>query len=243
MTSSEFDEYVELSRQISYEFAKFKSKRDEDQPNVPPRLERLLMDRAEIIKKAEDKPRAYQQIIGSKPPKPYLVFADDNEQVDALMIAHKNQISEMNRNSEEIMKDDILIFSGESDEWQRKKILEEAKKRKTPIMAMYCLDEGIDVPEFQSAILVSSSSSQRQYIQRRGRILRAGEKGKIANLYDIIVLPRSGDYDEIQSLVATEVIKKERNRIEELSRDALNKNDAILKFEKEIEHLGFGLII
>ena len=43
---------------------------------------------------------------------------------------------------------------------------------------MYCLDEGIDVPEFQGAILVSSASSMRQYIQRRGRILRVQLKEK-----------------------------------------------------------------
>ena len=57
-------------------------------------------------------------------------------------------------------------------------MITEAKQRSIPMIGMYCLDEGIDIPELQSAIIVSSSRSKRQYIQRRGRILRIGKKEK-----------------------------------------------------------------
>ena len=54
---------------------------------------------------------------------------------------------------------------------------------------MYCLDEGIDVPEFKGAVLVASSRSKRQYIQRRGRVLRNHPSKKYAVIHDILVIP------------------------------------------------------
>ena len=80
---------------------------------------------------------------------------------------------------------------------------------------MYCLDEGVDVPEFQSAILISSYTS---YIQRRGRILRTSAREKIAHLYDIIVFPNpdisTTDMEETKIIVS-----KEKERVMKLSQD------------------------
>lgn len=242
LSESEFDEYVQLSLKIKQAFALIKRKEDStDLPVLSTKLEKLLLERAEILKTAEDKIRAYKEVIESNPNIPYVVFADDEEQVARLQIAHKEQISKMNKNSTIILRDDMTVFSGKSSDWQRKKILDEVKIRKTPVMAMYCLDEGIDVPEFQSAIIVSSSSSHRQYIQRRGRILRLGQKGKVAQLYDIIVLPPY-EQDPLRNEIAKEAITKERERILELAEDSVNKYHVILKLEEEIRRLGFGHI-
>jgi len=239
----EFENYVEYTIRIDQLFARLKNKENSfNNIEIPERLERLLMDRAEIIKKANDKIRSFKQIINSRPEKPYIVFADDNDQVELLKTAYKEQISQINLVNREFLRDDLLVFSGKSEIWQRNKILNEAVLHKTPIFAMYCLDEGIDVPEFQSAILVSSSTSERQYIQRRGRILRSGRKGKIANLYDIVVISAPSK-DAYKNSIANDIIIKEKKRILELSNDAINKWEVIKKFEDEVERLGFGATI
>ena len=106
-----------------------------------------------------------------------------------------------------------------------------------PIFAMYCLDEGIDVPEFQSAILVSSSASKRQYIQRRGRILRTS-KSKIAHLYDIVVLPNAEMADDNMEDVM-QIIEKEKDRINELSHDAMNRWEVDETIDNKLKELGF----
>lgn len=243
LSADEFEEYVELSLQIKQEFARLKVKESSvNLPVLPRRLEQLLRDRAEKLKKCRDKPRTYKEIVAAKPKMPYVVFADDKQQAAEIEQAHKEEMQELSRKLGEVVKDDMMIFSGELDDWQREKILAEAKLRATPLLAMYCLDEGVDVPELKSAIIVSSSASKRQYIQRRGRILRLGERGKVAELYDIIVLPRP-DPDPVRNEIAREAIIKERERLEELSNDAENRYDVLLKFDKERERLGFGYIV
>ncbi|KPQ31280.1 MAG: Rad25-like DNA helicase [Phormidium sp. OSCR] len=55
------------------------------------------------------------------------------------------------------------------------------------LVASHVLNEGVDVPEARVAILLSGSGSNREYIQRLGRVLRRGnDPGKQAILYEVI---------------------------------------------------------
>ena len=237
LNESEYSEYAEYSKIIRKTYAQMKNTKD---PVMRRRLEKKynknLMNRSETIKKANDKIRAYGQILLASPKKPYIVFADDNDHVDKLKEMHKETIRCINlERSDNLEKDDIMIFSGELNPDEREKVLEEAKNNQTPLFAMYCLDEGVDVPEFQSAILVSSSTSKRQYIQRRGRILRTSKK-KIAYLYDIVVLPNPHSY-YVDPADAETIVEKEKNRIHELAKDAINRRDAMKIFDDKIKEL------
>lgn len=57
------------------------------------------------------------------------------------------------------------------------------------ILAMKCLDEGVDVPRTQYAVFCSSTGNPRQYVQRRGRVLRAHADKSFAYIYDMVVKP------------------------------------------------------
>lgn len=57
------------------------------------------------------------------------------------------------------------------------------------LVAIRCLDEGINIPSIKSALILSSNDDYREFVQRRGRILRKYEDKKFADIYDIIVLP------------------------------------------------------
>ena len=239
LNESEYAEYTDYSASIRQVYAQLKHMKDNtSKSRLEKKYNRLVMKRAVIIKKAKDKPRAYGRILLSSPKKPYIVFADDNDHIDVLKKVHKDTIRKINlQRSNDLEKDDIMTFSGKLSPDEREKIMEETKNNQTPMFAMYCLDEGIDVPEFQSAILVSSSTSKREYIQRRGRILRTSGK-KVAYLYDVIVLPNPHSY-VVDQKDADAIIEHEKVRIHKLAADAINKWDAINTFERKLRDLGY----
>lgn len=55
---------------------------------------------------------------------------------------------------------------------------------------MKCLDEGVDIPRTEQAIFCSSTGNPRQFIQRRGRILRKHDEKRFAKIFDLVVIPK-----------------------------------------------------
>ena len=60
------------------------------------------------------------------------------------------------------------------------------------LVAIRCLDEGINIPSIHGALILASNDDYREFVQRRGRILRLYENKEFANIYDVIVLPSAG---------------------------------------------------
>ncbi len=92
------------------------------------------------------------------------------------------------------------------------------------MVAIRCLDEGINIPSIKGALILSSNDDYREFVQRRGRILRtytdelSGEEKQIANIYDVIVLPS----DHMESFALIEL-----RRFHEYLKLADNKRDYI----------------
>ena len=96
---------------------------------------------------------------------------------------------------------------------ERQKILEKFKNGRIDILtAMKTLDEGVDVPATRNAIFCASTGNPRQYIQRRGRILRNYPGKKMAYVYDIIVAP-SSEFWEGESTKTKQLLKKMEENI------------------------------
>jgi superfamily II DNA or RNA helicase len=70
------------------------------------------------------------------------------------------------------------------------------------LVSVRCLDEGVDIPNVTHAVIVASSQNPRQFVQRRGRVLRAHPTKRHATLHDVLVLPVSDDDDPLRSLEA-----------------------------------------
>lgn len=109
---------------------------------------------------------------------------------------------------------------------ERKAIIDEFDRGEIDgIVAISCLDEGVDIPSVQTAIIMSSSDNPREYIQRRGRVLRLYPGKDHADIYDFIVIPRRLDDvrpDDIHAEMELKVIAKELRRIIEFSKICLN---------------------
>jgi superfamily II DNA or RNA helicase len=100
------------------------------------------------------------------------------------------------------------------------------------LVAIKCLDEGIDIPPARIAILLSSSGNSREYVQRRGRVLRHFTDKKKAIIYDIIVIPNinestSKDFYDLEKKILT----KELIRYKEFADDSLNTTECMKKIE------------
>jgi superfamily II DNA or RNA helicase len=109
---------------------------------------------------------------------------------------------------------------------QRKEILSRFSAGEVnALCAIGCLDEGVDVPTIHTAIILYSIDRLRQFIQRRGRILRKNKvySEKIADIYDIVVMPQGSN---MPTETAEKLLKKELRRYEEFASMAMNHEEA-----------------
>lgn len=95
--------------------------------------------------------------------------------------------------------------------------------------AIRCLDEGINIPSIKSALILSSNDDYREFVQRRGRILRKYDNKAFANIYDVIVLPAH----DMQGWA-----KIELRRFHEYARLALNWADLELELQSQLAMYG-----
>jgi superfamily II DNA or RNA helicase len=103
--------------------------------------------------------------------------------------------------------------------------------RKNALVAIRCLDEGIDIPQVRRAFILASSTNPRQFIQRRGRVLRRAEGKDSAEIFDFVVVP---PLDEIaqgtsEYTVLRRLVSREMARVVEFARLAENGPQAQAK--------------
>lgn len=97
------------------------------------------------------------------------------------------------------------------------------------IVAIKCLDEGVNIPSIKTAFILASTTNPKEYIQRRGRVLRLASNKPYAVIYDFVTLvrsleevnPYSTDYNCERALA-----KRELARIKEFGKIALNSRDS-----------------
>lgn len=156
-------------------------------------------------------------------------FSDDYyiKQIDGVV----KILGEYNNNALRVDK-----YVAETPAVDRARLLSELNNgRLNALVAINCLDEGIDVKSIQTAIIMASSSNPRQFIQRRGRILRLHENKEVAKIYDMIVIPQTDDGLEKAEI---NLIRKELKRYFEFAIDAKNAEDAISKLNRIKERYG-----
>lgn len=100
------------------------------------------------------------------------------------------------------------------------------------LVAIRCLDEGINIPSIKSALILSSNDNYREFVQRRGRILRTYKGKQDAVIYDVLVLPSTNTPGMAQI---------ELRRYYEYARLALNKEDLEKKLKEQLEYYGLSL--
>ena len=108
------------------------------------------------------------------------------------------------------------------------------------LFAMKCLDEGVDVPRAEVGIFTSSTGNPRQFIQRRGRLLRKHEDKNFAYIYDTIVIPDFKNYRERSTYeMERSLVRNELMRVAYFASLATNYHEATRSIEDVTDYYGF----
>jgi superfamily II DNA or RNA helicase len=213
LTKEEFEEYLRLTNQI----IRLIGKKDEQNRK---RREQLLIRRARVQNNSINKLEWLRKNLSKLPLDYSLFYAGDQIFNDVKMILGKE------------LKVKIHEFTSRQDLSERRKLLIDFQQQKIQsLIAMKCLDEGVDVPPTRVAYFLASSSNPKEFIQRRGRVLRESPGKDYAIIYDLISLPpvqfiengRAGkEFSAVKS-----AFSKEYKRVREFSRMAKNRFDSI----------------
>lgn len=90
------------------------------------------------------------------------------------------------------------------------------------VISIRCLDEGVDIPSVSHALILASSKNPREYIQRRGRVLRRDEGKSVAHIHDVLVLPSAAEARDEGEDPRLNILGGEMTRSLEFGRSALN---------------------
>ena len=118
-------------------------------------------------------------------------------------------------------------FTSQEDMEQRVMIREKFESGDLQaIVAIKCLDEGINIPGIKTAFILASTTNPREYIQRRGRVLRKSANKTIARIFDFVTLPRrlnSVSYFTADQLNRDlSLVRNEIARVKEFGKSSIN---------------------
>lgn len=199
LTEEENDSYRSYSRMI----AQKKSMKNKTR-EVLEEIERLQNLRSEIAKQAQMKiPALHQLVRGMVDGLSHTLIycANSSQMADAIAVVRNLGVDSPARitSLEGASKSDY--FKGKSE--REHILLNFAEGNHEILFAIDCLDEGVDIPSAETAVILASSGNPKEFIQRRGRLMRKHPGKDRAVIYDMVVLP--DDTDMPESLRVTEL--------------------------------------
>lgn len=252
LNDGEMQSYVEITEQLMRLFDSSTKQFKDSQ-----KAKTLLMLRKQILHKADDKLRIFKEIvteIGSDKLKYCFVyvpegrkmfdsdetFFDSNIENDSndVEVYESAIIQKMLDTTKEIFPNTYCnTYTGKKNKTDRKTILQGFEDGKIDVLfAMKCLDEGVDIPRAEYGIFMSSTGNPRQFIQRRGRLLRKHPDKTFAHIYDMIVVPdfKSPYYSKDFWQMEQNLVKSELNRVAYFANLAINNYTGALKSLDEV---------
>jgi DNA phosphorothioation system restriction enzyme len=219
-TPDEMDRYRELSSKIARLFAQGGG--DTEEPSNA--LKMALLERARMIGDAENKIGILKSLLAARRDSQYnLVYcgdgiADGERSIERVLAMLGTELG---------MR--VNKFTHEESNEQRRAMLDDfSAGRLQAIAAIRCLDEGVDIPRTETAYILASTSNPRQYIQRRGRVLRLAPGKRYAAIYDFIVVPPDGTtLDDGAFNVERRLVRKELERVDEFASSSQNAGEAL----------------
>jgi superfamily II DNA or RNA helicase len=221
LADDEAEEYQQLSEQISMAAARQRDADAEDE-----KLKMLLFRRARLLGRVRSKLTELRSLIANKRPTPLTLFyCGDGSTEDEHSGEQLRQV--------ELVSSLLFDLGWKSSHFTSHEPLQERQGLLDyfriglidALVAIRCLDEGIDVPACRRAYILASSRNPKQFIQRRGRILRRSPGKEYAEIYDFLVkIPNhlaEGNQSERKLIIA------ELERVAEFARLATNSADAV----------------
>jgi len=206
LTEEEQTNWEAESIKIAQKYARIKSMDNAD-PWSSKSLKQLLISRANIVKQAQNKVQLAQDVINShyQEGDKWLIYCSDLDQLtDVYDSLHRRGY-------------DVVQYHSKM-QGNRKQTLNYFERQGGLIVSIKCLDEGIDIPNATHALILASSQNPREFIQRRGRVLRKSKNKNFAHIHDAIVLPHFLE----ESAPSTNIIIAELSRAIQFGEDAMS---------------------
>lgn len=206
LTDEESELWKKLTKQISFELAI--SKKQDGSGGLSDKAKLLLIRRSRIAKKASMKTGLATGVIKKEfqEGQGWLVYCEDSSQLNEMLSKLRAEgLRPLEYHS---------TMSGD-----RVEALNWFKKFGGVLVSIKCLDEGVDIPAISHAFILASSQNPRQFIQRRGRVLRKSLGKELAVIHDAIVVP----VDQHNESEQISLLKSELMRAIEFADSALNR--------------------
>ena len=254
LTDTEMEEYVKLSLRLAkfFNFSKEKFDKHDDF------LTKLLIQRKNIIHKAFNKLDVFKEIVFQRLKengnlKYTLVYVPEGNYPDTYEAdlfdkrdtikddpESKHLIDQFTQAIREL-GDKITVKEFTSQLADREQTLNDFASGDLEVLtSMKCLDEGVDVPRSEMAIFCASTGNPRQFIQRRGRILRTHPDKKFAIIHDLIVVPEVNPLTEIYKMEKNLVLS-ELTRVKDFALLSKNIDYTITELEQTLEYYKLSL--
>jgi DNA phosphorothioation system restriction enzyme len=236
LSDEEGEEYWDLTLKISQFFG---SKDEEAAGEMPVALKMLLMRRSRLLASASSKLPTLAKIVRELP-SPLtrgIVYCGDGR-VEAEESGDADLIRQVEAAVQLLGKElrlRVRKFTCDEPMEEREEILGLLREGVIDAaVAIRCLDEGIDVPDVRMGFLLASSTNPRQFIQRRGRLLRKAPGKSRAEIWDFIVRPPDlgGHGDDAAFNVERRLFRRELLRIVEFCKTAENGDTALHALEE-----------
>lgn len=239
LTPDEMVEYSEISAKLAKLYA-----RAQGDDRASKQMEMLLMQRKRIIHKAQGKLAVFESIlndiIARRGQIDYtLVYAPEGFYADAEIddetfpdLTDEDRIIDFYASIVRRVSPTTTITQYTSDSADKDVVLRQFEQGQiNALLSMKCLDEGVDIPRTEQAIFCSSTGNPRQFIQRRGRILRQHPDKGFAYIYDMVVIPRT-DPNSPHFQLERNLVRKELERVVHFAFMATNKYEATNVFRE-----------
>jgi superfamily II DNA or RNA helicase len=211
LTDEEEDEWTNISEKIGREAAIAGIALDSSNA-LPDSIKQLLIKRARIAKKAANKLSLATNIVidNYREGHRWLVYCEDTGQLTEVTTAlRKKGLNALEYHFQ---------MDGAPDE-----TLDWFTRFGGVLVSIRCLDEGVDIPQTSHALILASSKNPREFIQRRGRVLRSAPGKNSAVIHDALVVPGN----TVPEAAILNLTKSELSRALEFSQSALNKSAQI----------------
>lgn len=199
LTKEEQSEWNSLTNEIKRLVAISHSRKEKKDLDETERLRLLLIRRSRIVKKAANKVQIVRSIIEGvyETESKWFIYCEDENQLDLVA-------QEVKANQRNLV---VLKYHSKMSPEDRSKTLSYFEHNPSIIVSIRCLDEGVNIPSVDGAIILASSGNPRQYIQRRGRVLRKAKDKGHATIIDVLVTPESDEKGIPFSIVRSELAR------------------------------------
>lgn len=247
LTENELEKYRDISKRIAKQCHKSKSGKLE----ITELGKKLLIERSRIVAGAYNKVDLLKDLMQEyKDDSHILVYCgaarntDFSSDVSESDTEGERQIVSVSKMLGNELGMKVTHFTSSESAVERAQIKEQFANADPyqAIVAIKCLDEGVNIPSIKTAFILASSTNPKEYIQRRGRVLRKAPNKPFAKIYDFITLPTPLDYVNGDSEVARldlGLIKREIVRMKEFGEISKNPSEAdkLIKKLSEIYRL------